>query len=71
MLQSILAESGNFNGTAYFIFQPDEENCLGAKTMIEEGLFTKFSVDEVYALHNIPNMEIGTFATRKGTITGK
>ena len=64
-----LAESGNFNGTAYFIFQPDEENCYGARTMIKEGLFTNFSVDEVYAMHNIPNMEIGTFATRKGNIT--
>ena len=64
-----LAESGMFDGTVYFIFQPDEENCFGAKTMIEEGLFTKFSIDEVYAMHNIPNMEIGTFATRKGTIT--
>jgi amidohydrolase len=64
-----LAESGNFDGTAYFIFQPDEENCFGAKTMIEEGLFSNFSIDEVYAMHNIPNMEIGKFATRKGTIT--
>ncbi|MDC0226681.1 M20 family metallopeptidase [Alphaproteobacteria bacterium] len=64
-----LAENGKFNGTAYFIFQPDEENCLGARTMIEEGLFNNFSVDEVYAMHNIPNMEIGTFATRKGNIT--
>ena len=64
-----LAENGNFDGTVYFIFQPDEENCFGAKTMIDEGLFTNFSIDEVYAMHNIPNMEIGTFATRKGTIT--
>ena len=64
-----LAENGNFNGTAYFIFQPDEENTFGAKTMIEEGLFTKFSIDEVYAMHNMPNMKLGTFATRQGTIT--
>lgn len=64
-----LAENGNFNGTVYFIFQPDEENCFGAKTMIDEGLFSNFSIDEVYAMHNIPNMEIGTFATRKGNIT--
>ena len=64
-----LAEYGNFDGTVYFIFQPDEENCFGAKTMIDEGLFTKFSIDEVYAMHNIPGMEVGTFATRKGTIT--
>ena len=64
-----LAEHGNFDGTVYFIFQPDEENCLGAKTMIEEGLFTKFSIDEVYGMHNIPGMEAGTFGTRKGAIT--
>jgi amidohydrolase len=64
-----LAESGHFDGTVYFIFQPDEENCFGARTMIKEGLFTNFSIDEVYAMHNIPNMEIGTFATRKGNIT--
>jgi len=64
-----LAEHGNFDGTVYFIFQPDEENCLGAKTMIEEGLFTKFSIDEVYGMHNIPGMEVGTFGTRKGAIT--
>ena len=64
-----LAEHGNFDGTVYFIFQPDEENCFGAKTMIEEGLFTKFAIDEVYAMHNIPGMEVGTFATKKGIIT--
>jgi hippurate hydrolase len=44
-----LAEQGNFDGTVYFIFQPDEENCFGAKTMIDEGLYTKFSIDEVMA----------------------
>ena len=43
-----LAEKGNFNGTVYFIFQPDEENTFGARTMIDEGLFEKFSIDEVY-----------------------
>jgi len=64
-----LAEQGNFDGTIYFIFQPDEENCFGAKTMIEEGLFTNFSIDEVYGMHNIPGMEVGTFGTRKGGIT--
>jgi hippurate hydrolase len=64
-----LAEQGKFDGTVYFIFQPDEENTLGAKTMIEEGLFTNISVDEVYGMHNIPGMEVGTFGTKKGGIT--
>ena len=64
-----LSEQGDFDGTINFIFQPAEENEGGARTMIEEGLFTKFSIDEVYAMHNIPGMEVGTFATKKGTIT--
>ena len=64
-----LAEHGNFDGTIFFIFQPDEENCLGAKKMIDEGLFTKFKIDEIYAMHNIPGMEVGTFETKRGTIT--
>ena len=46
-ISKYLAENGNFDGTLYFIYQPDEENCLGAKTMIDEGLFTKFSIDEL------------------------
>ena len=43
-----LAEKGNFNGTVYFIFQPDEENTFGARTMIDEGLFDNFSICLLY-----------------------
>ena len=64
-----LAEAGDFNGRAIFIFQPNEENGFGAKAMIDEGLFTRFSADAVFAMHNIPGMEAGHFATRIGTMT--
>ena len=64
-----LAETKNFDGTVYFIFQPDEEKTQGAQAMIDDGLFEKFSIDEVYAFHNLPGMELGHFATRAGTIT--
>ena len=64
-----LAEAGHFNGRAIFIFQPNEENGFGAKAMIDEGLFTRFSADAVFAMHNIPGMEAGHFATRIGAIT--
>ena len=64
-----LAETKNFDGTVYFIFQPDEEKTQGAQAMINDGLFEKFSIDEVYAFHNLPGMELGHFATRAGTIT--
>tara|TARA_B110001454_G_C12707744_1_gene429340 strand:+ start:866 stop:2020 length:1155 start_codon:yes stop_codon:yes gene_type:complete len=65
-----LSKNEDFNGTAYFVFQPDEEQTQGAQAMIDDGLFKKFSIDEIYAFHNLPGMELGTFATRAGTITG-
>ena len=63
-----LSDDKSFNGNVLFIFQPDEENGGGAKAMIESGLFTKFNISEIYALHNIPGMPVGQFATRQNTI---
>jgi hippurate hydrolase len=64
-----LAGRGAFDGRAVFIFQPNEEHGLGAAAMIEDGLFDRFPVDDVYGLHNIPGMALGTFALRAGPIT--
>ena len=57
-----LAEAGDFNGTVRFIFQPAEEIGLGAKRMIDEGLFTKFPIDRIYGLHNWPALPVGKVA---------
>ena len=38
-------------GTVYFIFQPEEETFIGAKGMINDGLFSKIKPDEIYGLH--------------------
>ena len=61
-----LSESGEFDGTVHFIFQPNEEEGLGAQAMIDDGLFEKWGIDEVYALHCAPGVEIGSFETRAG-----
>jgi amidohydrolase len=63
-----LADSGNFDGQAVFIFQPAEEHGKGGPAMIADGLFEKFPVDEVYGMHNMPRTELGTFATRTGAM---
>ncbi|MCZ4093101.1 M20/M25/M40 family metallo-hydrolase [Ensifer psoraleae] len=55
-----LAETRAFSGTLVAIFQPAEEGGGGAKVMVEGGLFERFSIEEVYALHNMPGMEVGT-----------
>ncbi len=61
-----LAQTRNFDGTVNLIFQPAEEGGAGGKVMVDEGLFTKFPMDEVYALHNWPGMPAGQIAVRPG-----
>ncbi len=61
-----LAETKNFDGTVYFIFQPAEENEGGGRVMVEEGLFDKFPCESVYGMHNIPGIPVGHFAVRPG-----
>jgi len=66
-----LAQSRDFNGTVQFIFQPAEEaNAIGsgAKAMIDDGLFERFPMDSVFALHNAPGLKAGAIATRPGPI---
>jgi len=38
----------------------------GAARMMREGLFSKFSCDEIYGVHNWPGMEVGSFAVKAG-----
>jgi hippurate hydrolase len=61
-----LAETRNFDGTAYVIFQPAEEGGGGGEVMVKEGLFERFPASEVYALHNWPAMDPGKMAVRAG-----
>ena len=63
-----LARDGEFDGTAVFIFQPAEEHGEGAKAMIADGLFDRFPVDSVYAIHNFPSLAVGKFAVRAGSM---
>jgi len=64
-----LAETRNFAGQVVFIFQPAEEmggDDGGSARMIREGLFDRFSCDEIYGVHNWPGMDIGDFAVKAG-----
>jgi hippurate hydrolase len=61
-----LAETRNFAGTIYFIFQPAEENEGGARLMVEEGVLEKYPVEAVYGMHNWPELPAGQFAIQPG-----
>ena len=67
-----LAQTKNFDGTVQFIFQPAEEaneHGSGAQAMIDDGLFERFPVDNVFAMHNAPGFMAGAIATCSGPIT--
>ena len=61
-----LAETRQFDGMAVLIFQPGEEGFAGAKAMMDDGLFERFPVDSVYAMHNWPQMRPGTVGINSG-----
>lgn len=64
----ILSERKDFSGTVRFVFQPAEEPGRGSRAMIEDGLFERFPMDEMYGLHNMPQYPAGTIAVREGGI---
>jgi hippurate hydrolase len=77
-----LAETRNFDGTVYLVFQPAEEFEGGADSMVKDGLFTRCPMEMIFGLHNWPQSPEGTFQWRSGdvmaavawidiTITGK
>lgn len=63
-----LAARGGFDGTIRFIFQPAEEGLGGAREMIRDGLFERFPCDQVFGLHNWPDLPAGVIHTRPGPI---
>lgn len=58
----------NLDGTVHFIFQPAEENEGGAERMVNDGLFRQFPCQSVYALHNWPDLPLGTCIARDGAM---
>lgn len=63
-----MAETRNFDGTAVVIFQPAEEGGAGGKAMVDDGLMERWGIEEVYGMHNMPGVDIGTFGIRPGPI---
>jgi len=61
-----LSETRNFDGTVVVIFQPAEEGGGGGREMVNDGMLDRWSVDEVYGMHNWPNQPLGQFAIRPG-----
>ena len=63
-----LAKTRDFAGTAMIVIQPGEEGWAGAKKMIDDGLFTRWNVTEVFAGHCAPELPLGDYGIRIGAM---
>ena len=61
-----LAETQNFDGTVYFIFQPAEEGGAGGKAMVDDGLFEQHPIQDIWGMHNWPGLPAGDVAVNTG-----
>ncbi|PJO48132.1 amidohydrolase [Brucella pituitosa] len=64
----ILSRSRNFPGRVYLVFQPAEERFGGAKMMLEDNLLGRFPFDQIFGLHNWPNMPAGEVLVHDGPV---
>ncbi|MFT3975146.1 MAG: M20 aminoacylase family protein [Amaricoccus sp.] len=63
-----LAETRNFRGAVALIFQPAEEGAGGGRAMVEDGFMERFGITEVYGMHNMPGIDVGSFGICDGPI---
>lgn len=57
----------NWSGTLLMVAQPSEENGLGAKNMMRDGLYTRFPhPDMAISLHDYPFLAAGTVGLKSG-----
>ncbi|GKY87728.1 M20 aminoacylase family protein [Sinisalibacter aestuarii] len=63
-----LAETRDFAGSVAVIFQPAEEGGAGGLAMAKDGLFERWPIEKVFALHNLPGFPEGQVLTRPGPL---
>lgn len=65
----MLEEQPPEKGSVILLWQPAEENGMGAKAVIEDRKFQQYKIDETYALHNLPGFTLGQILYKSGAFT--
>lgn len=63
-IEYIKDNKDKLNDNIVFIFQPAEEGPGGALPLINEGIFEKYNIDEIYGLHIYPELNEGLVGVR-------
>lgn len=56
-------------GTVILLWQPAEENGMGAAAVVEDDHFRSLNIDEAYALHNLPGFPLHQLLYKSGAFT--
>lgn len=65
-----LSESGISKGKVLLLFQPAEENGMGAQAVLNDDSFNQETIDYVFALHNLPGYEKHEIVVKENEFTG-
>jgi len=64
----MLLDDPGWTGTVRLVFQPAEEGGGGARSMIADGLFTRFPMERIFGWHNWPGLPAGTVAVHERAV---
>ncbi|MDD3402035.1 MAG: amidohydrolase [Hespellia sp.] len=67
LARKLAEDRERFNGEVYFLFQPEEENALGAKKVLASKKLA--GMDLTLSLHTNPGMNCGEIGIKSGPIT--
>jgi amidohydrolase len=62
----LVADSASWRGTLLLVFQPAEEKGAGARAMIDDGLYDRFSVPEIVLGQHVSPLPAGLLGLRTG-----
>ncbi|MEO9210714.1 MAG: amidohydrolase [Ginsengibacter sp.] len=69
-LAQLLSEQPIKKGKVLLLFQPAEENGMGAEAVLNDEKFTQENIDYVFALHNLPGYKTHEIVVKENEFTG-
>lgn len=68
-LAQMLHEQPLKQGRVLLLFQPAEENGSGSQAVLDTKVLDDYTIDQVYALHNIPGAKTSAILCKEGSFT--
>jgi amidohydrolase len=69
-LAQLLSEQPIKSGKVLLLFQPAEENGMGAEAVLADATFNQEKIDYVFALHNLPGYNTHEIVVKENEFTG-